>query len=207
MKFFFDFLPVILFFIAYKGFDQLPANMISSINEVTGLGLDTSVATHAILFATLVAMLASLAQVLIHRIRSGKFERMHLITLLIILLAGGATLLLRDPIYFMWKPTIINGAFALAFLGSGFIGRKPLIQRMMGNAIDVPDSVWQRLNIAWALFFAFSAALNLFVAYGFSEEVWVNFKMFGLLGLTLVFILLQAIYLTRHLPEQTTEES
>lgn len=206
MKFLYDFFPVILFFIAYKAFPGLSPETVAPINQITALALDPAASTHAILFATLVAIVASFVQVSLYRIRHGRFERMHLVSLGILTLVGGATLMLRDPIYFMWKPTLLNWLFAVIFLGSAWIGKKTLVERMMGHAITVPDIAWKRLNMAWVGFFLVTGALNILVAYQFSEETWVNFKMFGLLGLTVTFIFLQAFYLTRFVPEETTED-
>jgi intracellular septation protein len=206
MKFLYDFFPVILFFVAYKIFPGLSPETIAPVNQLTALGLDPAASSHAILFATLVAIIASFIQVSLYRMRHGRFERMHLVSLGILTLVGGATLVLRDPIYFMWKPTLLNWLFALIFLGSMWIGRKPLVERMMGGSISVPSEIWKRLNLAWVGFFILTGVLNILVAYQFSEETWVNFKMFGLLGLTVLFIFLQAFYLARYMPEAASEE-
>jgi len=206
MKFLYDFFPVILFFVAYKIFPGLSPETIAPVNQLTALGLDPAASSHAILFATLIAIIASFIQVSLYRMRHGRFERMHLVSLGILTLVGGATLVLRDPIYFMWKPTLLNWLFALIFLGSMWIGRKPLVERMMGGSISVPSEIWKRLNLAWVGFFILTGVLNILVAYQFSEETWVNFKMFGLLGLTVLFIFLQAFYLARYMPEAASEE-
>lgn len=175
MKLFFDFLPVVLFFIAYKAFD--------------------------IYVATAVAIGTSALQTLAYRIRMGRFERMHLVVLGLLVVLGGATLLLRDPLFIKWKPTLVNWAFAVVFLGSEFLRGPNLIQRMLGAQLTLPAPVWRRLNIGWVLFFLLTGAANIYVAYTFDEATWVNFKLFGLLGLTLVFVLLQGVYLSRHLPD------
>jgi intracellular septation protein len=132
---------------------------------------------------------------------------MHLVSLGILTLVGGATLMLRDPIYFMWKPTLLNWLFAIILLGSAFWGEKNILERMMGSAIDAPPLIWQRLNLAWVGFFIFSGTANLYVAYNFSESTWVNFKLFGLMGLTIGFVILQAFYLARHMPDTPTDKS
>ena len=133
---------------------------------------------------------------------------MHIITLILLLVFGGATLLLKDPVFIKWKPTAINWLFALVFLGSQYIGQKPLVQRMMGQALDIDDaSVWMRLNLAWVGFFVFSGVANLVVAFNFSEDIWVDFKLFGLMGLTLIFVVGQAFYLARYLPTDAEEHA
>jgi intracellular septation protein len=214
MKLLADFFPVILFFVAYKLF--------------------------GIYVATMVAIAASALQVAWVRIKHKRTERMHLITLGLLVVFGGLTLALRDPIFVMRKPTIVDWLFAVAFLGSQFIGKKTLVERMMSQAIDVPAVIWRRLNLAWTGFFLFSGLANLYVVYvasGFfqakqalvnatgehevdlshcaelfngaqlllcetahaSEELWVNFKLFGMMGLTIVFVIAQAFYVARHL--------
>lgn len=178
MKLLIDFLPILLFFVAYK---------ISGIYVATG-----------------VAIVASLLQVGWMYFRHGKVETMHKVTLVLIIVVGGLTLLLQDPVFIKWKPTIVNWAFALAFIGSGLFTEKQLIQRMMGHAISLPDAIWKNLNMAWALFFIGIGALNLYVAYNYTEDTWVNFKLFGMMGLTLFFVVAQGFYLARYLqPEES----
>ena len=99
----------------------------------------------------------------------------------------------------MWKPTLVNWLFGAVFLGSHFIGNRTIAERLMSKAITVPNPVWTRLNIAWTSFFLLVGALNIFIAYSFSEEAWVNFKMFGIIGLTLAFVFGQAFYLSRYM--------
>jgi intracellular septation protein len=173
MKFLFDLFPILLFFLAYKLYD--------------------------IYVATAVAIGAAFVQTGAYWLKHRKFEKMHLITLGILVLFGGLTLALRDPVFIKWKPTVVNWLFGISFLGSQFIGKRPLVERMMGHAITAPPPVWARLNWAWTLFFAFMGLLNLYVAYNYSEDAWVNFKLFGMMGLTLVFVFAQAFYLSRYM--------
>jgi intracellular septation protein len=119
------------------------------------------------------------------------------VTLGILVVFGGLTLVLHDPVFIKWKPTVVNWLFAVFFLGSRFIGQRTLVERMMSQAITVPTAVWLKLNWAWTLFFITIGLVNIFVAYHYSEATWVNFKLFGMLGLTLVFVFAQAIYLSR----------
>lgn len=175
MKLLFDLFPVILFFIAFK--------------------------LYGIYTATAVAIAASIVQVSYFYLKNKTVEKMHLITLAIIVVMGGATLILQDEVFIMWKPTVINWGFALVFLGSHFIGKKPIIRRMMDGTLKLPDAVWTRLSVMWMVFFIFSGFLNLYVAYNYDTDTWVNFKLFGLMGITLVFILIQGIYISRYLKE------
>ena len=222
MKLLLDFFPILLFFIAYK---------LAGIYVATG-----------------VAIAAAAMQVGWVWWRSRKVEKMHLATLGLLVVFGGMTLALQDPIFVMWKPTLVNWLFALVFLGSHFIGGRTLIERTMSHAIDLPPGIWPRLNLLWVGFFFLSGAANLYVVYDFSgfysaqqallaaagvteidlstcakqftdallaqcqdtqarEEVWVNFKLFGLLGLTIAFIIAQGLYLARHIrpSEEATE--
>lgn len=182
MKLLFDLFPVILFFVAYKLAD--------------------------IYVATAVAIAAGFAQVGWSYLRHRKVETMHWITLGLLVVFGGMTLLLHDPVFIKWKPSIVNWLFAVAFLGSGLFMERNLLQRSMEHAVKLPAPIWTRLNLAWVLFFVAMGGLNLYVAYSYSEETWVNFKLFGMMGLTLVFLLAQGFYLSRHMQpeEQSLQE-
>lgn len=179
MKMFFDFLPVMLFFIVYKMYD--------------------------IYTATAVLIAASAIQTVGHRLIKGSFEKTHVITLALVALFGGLTLALQDETFIKWKPTAINWLFAIVFIGSQFVGKKTIIERMMGANITLPSFVWNKLNLAWALFFIFLGAINIYVAFSFDTDTWVNFKLFGLMGLTFLFIIAQSLFLVPYLKE--TSES
>ncbi|AKH19822.1 septation protein A [Sedimenticola thiotaurini] len=185
MKFLSDLFPVILFFIAYKMYDFY--------------------------VATAVIIVATIVQVGYNWFRYRKVEKMHLVTLLLVLLFGGLTLYLQDPLFLKWKPTVVNWLFAIVFFGSHFIGNRTLVERMMGKSVALPVPVWSRLNMAWTLFFVAMGAINLYVAFSFSEDTWVNFKLFGMMGMTILFIILQAFYLAKYISEveqkTTPEES
>jgi intracellular septation protein len=183
VKLLFDLFPVLLFFIAFKA-----------------SGGDVYVATG-------VAIVAGVIQVGLVWLRQRRLESMHLITLGLLVVFGGATLLLHDEMFIKWKPTVVNWLFAAVFLGSHFIGKRLLMQRLLEKNIELPPPVWTRLNLAWGLFFLAVGAINLWVVYNFSTEIWVDFKLFGILGLTLAFVLLQSIYLMRHVkPDQDSEK-
>ena len=186
MKILFDFLPVLLFFVTFKLYDD---------------------PTQGVLAATAVAIVASAAQVGFNWIRHRRVERMHVATLALIVVLGGATLLLQDELFIKWKPTAVNWLFALIFWGSAFVGGKTLVQRMMEGKLQLPEGTWRRLNLSWVLFFLVLGALNLVVVYNFDTDTWVNFKLFGLMGLTLLFVLAQSLFLLRHVKlEDQTEE-
>ncbi|CAG2129815.1 septation protein A [Cupriavidus plantarum] len=173
MKFLFDLFPVILFFVAFKLFGIYPA---------TG-----------------VAIAATVAQIAWVRFRHGKVEPMQWISLLIIVVFGGATILLHNETFIKWKPTVLYWLFAVTLVASVVGWRKNLVRAMMEKQVTLPDPVWGRLNLAWAGFFAAMGVLNLYVAYSFDTDTWVNFKLFGSMGLMVVFIVGQSIWLSRHM--------
>lgn len=173
MKFLYDYFPILCFFIAYKLF--------------------------GIFTATAVTMVASVLQVGIYWLKYRRFEKLHIITLLFVLILGGSTLIFHKVIFIKWKPTIIYWIFAIVLAVSQFIGRRPLLHRMLADKISLPDKIWQRLNISWAIFFAALGALNIYVVYHMNTNAWVNFKMFGTLGITLVFIIAQGLYMAKYM--------
>jgi intracellular septation protein len=159
-----------------------------------------------IFVATAVAIVAAFVQVMLFWIKHKRFDNMQLVTLGLIVLLGGATLVLYDETFIKWKPSVVNWLFAIVFLGSQWIGSKPIIQRLMEQHIQVDTpQVWTVVNLSWVGFFVFSGLLNLYVAFNFSTDVWVNFKLFGLMGLTFVFVIIQGIYLTKHIVEEESD--
>jgi intracellular septation protein len=181
MQLLFDFFPVIVFFAVYK---------------IAGV--------YAATMAIIIAMAVQLA---LQWIVKRTVSRMLLISAGLVALLGSVTLALRNPIFIQWKPTIVNWLFAAAFLGSQFIGQQNLTRRMMGHAVQLPDSAWRQLNMIWVANFLVLGAANLFVVYNFSENAWVNFKLFGMLGLTLLTAIGQAIWIANHgtAPDGTKE--
>ncbi|MDQ6989154.1 MAG: septation protein A [Mariprofundaceae bacterium] len=175
MKMMIDFLPVALFFGAYYAAD--------------------------IFVATGVLIIACTLQTLAFRLWKGYFEKSHVITLLLVAVFGGLTLFLHDEMFIKWKPSVINWLFAVVFIGSMWIGDKSIIQRLLGGQVELPKLVWSKLNVAWALFFTFLGFLNLYVVYNYDTDTWVNFKMFGLMGLTLVFIIVKSLYMAKYIQE------
>jgi len=206
MKLLVDFFPIILFFISYHQANFLVENtFIGSLLDPAKAEVIT-----ATIVATGVAIVASFVQVGYHWLQTRKFEKMHIFSLTLITVLGGLTIMFGNPDFVKWKPSVLNWLFAAVFFISFFIGEKTLVERAMGNQIELPEAIWNRLNIAWVVFFIISGAANLYVAFYYALEMdektrmdtWVDFKLFGLMGLTLVFIILQAIYLTRHISEE-----
>jgi intracellular septation protein len=176
MKFLFDLFPVALFFVAFKVFD--------------------------IYTATAVAIAATFLQIGWLKWKHRKVDTMMWVSLAIIVVFGGATLALHDETFIKWKPTVLYWLFAASLAGSALLFRRNLIRAMLGEQMRMPDGVWTRLNWSWVGFFMFMGAANLFVAYTFPTDTWVNFKLFGGMGLMLVFVVLQALFLARHIEEK-----
>lgn len=180
MKFLYDFFPILLFFIAYKTFD--------------------------IYVATAVAMISSVVQVGAFWLQHRRVETMHLVTLVSIMVLGSITLLLHDETFIKWKPTVVEWAFALAFLISQFVGEKTLVQRMMEANIQLTEhKIWVHLNLAWVGFFIAMGGLNLYIAFNYPTDVWVNFKLFGMMGCTFIFVLAQGFYMMKYIVAEEPE--
>lgn len=172
IKLLLDFLPIGLFFAAYKFFN--------------------------LMVATQVAIAASLVQLIWLRVATGKIQKVNLISFLSILILGSATLLLKNDIFVKWKPTVVYWSLAIGLLITQIVGKKPFIQRLGETSVNLPDRIWRQLNLGWSSFFLILGLINLYVVYNFSTTIWVNFKLFGTLGLTIIFIILQSIYMAKH---------
>ena len=189
MKLLFDVFPLVLFFGAYKYYD--------------------------IYIATAVAIASCVVQVAVFWSRNKRFETMHLVTLGVIVVFGGLTLVLRDDSFIKWKPTIVNWIFAVIIVGSQFVGRRTALEILLGSKLKLPEAIWRRVNLSWGLFFLIVGFLNVYVAFYFrpelSEQVrtdfWVNFKVFGLMGLTLVFAVVQMLFIARYMVPDDSESS
>lgn len=181
MKLLIDFFPIILFFAAFK--------------------------VWGIYAATAVAIVATVAQIAYLRMKHGKVEPMQWVSLGVIVLFGGATLLAHNDSFIKWKPTVLYWLMGGALLMGQLLFRMNLLRSVMGAQLQLPDAVWLRLNWAWTAFFALMGALNLWVAYNFSTDTWVNFKLFGGMGLMVVFVIGQAIYMSRYLPQDDKDKT
>lgn len=189
-----EFLPIVLFFIVY----QMDGNTVS-------LG-DWSHTVDGIFSATAVLMLATLVQLPLTWLLTRQLEKRALWTAVAVLAFGGATLLLRNELFIQWKPTIFNWVLALAFGASQFIGSRNLMERTLGGQIQLPRVVWTRLNLLWVTHFTVVGALNLVVAYTWSEAVWVSYKLYSAIGFTLLLTVLTAWLVAPHLREDTASE-
>lgn len=200
-KFLFDLFPVIIFFIAYKLGDVYAE---ATRHLLYTLGLPQPAGSHdkpGIYLATLVAIVASVLQIIWVKLRGHKVETMLWVSLGIIVVFGGATLWLHDESFIKWKPTVLYWVFAAAIFGAALAGRN-IIRGLMRSQMELPDLAWGRLNLSWGGFFAVMGVLNLWVAYNFSTDAWVNFKLFGSVGLMLVFVVAQGMMLAKYMDKE-----
>ena len=179
MKQLLEFIPLVIFFIVYKM-------------------VDIYAATGALMVAMTITFIYSYFK------NGKKAEKMQIVTLAMILIFGSLTLVLHDDVFIKWKVTLVYAVFSIGLLVTQFIFKKPAIKQMLGKEIKLPEHVWNNLNMAWAIFFAVLGAVNIYVAFNMPQEVWVNFKVFGLLAVTLVFTILSGVYLYKYLPKEET---
>ncbi|HEV7164303.1 MAG TPA: septation protein A [Gammaproteobacteria bacterium] len=152
--------------------------------------------------ATAVIMVGSVLLLVISWWRTRRLEPMPLMVAVLAVTLGGVTLVLHDPVYIKWKFSVIEWSLGLVLLGSQFFGSKNFIRRALETKLVLPDGVWRNLNFMWAGFFLFLGTLNVYIIYNFSTDGWVRFKLFGSMGLTLIFIVAQAVYLAKHMPTE-----
>ena len=188
MKLLFDLLPLLVFFAAFKFFD--------------------------IYTATAAAILATFVQVGLFWARHRRFETMHLVTLVLLSVFGGLTIALQDDVFIKWKPSIVNWMFTVAIAGTLMFGKKSALEHIMGRKFSLSAPAWRKLNVMWAAFFLLLGLLNWYVAFHYNPasdeatrtETWVNFKVFGMTGLTFVFVVLQMFFLAKHVTPDESEE-
>jgi len=188
-KIIYEFFPIAVFFVVYK-------------------------ATADIFTATLVLIITSVLQVSYEWFKFKKVEKPRLIGVILIVVLGGSTVLFHDDVFIKWKVTIINYLFALILFASYFIGQKTIIERMMGGILELPQNAWKRLNAFWIFFFLISGLLNYYFAFYYGLELsveertdaWVNFKFYGLLGLTFLFMILQVVFLYKYVKDTEVDE-
>lgn len=195
MKIFFDLFPVILFFGVFKLAGNNPETTQAFASYI---GYQADPQHFPVLFATATAIIATMAQIIWVKWRHGKVDTMLWISFSIILIFGGATLLLHDEAFIKIKPTALYWLFASVLLFSKILFKKNLIRKLMEEKLKLPDRIWAQLNLAWSGFFIALGILNLYVAWNFSTNTWVNFKLFGATGIMLIFILLQAALVAKH---------
>lgn len=204
MKLLFDLLPVILFFVVFKWGEAHP----DQAYDLAAQLLSGVVAGHAvikgqspILLATCIAILATFVQILLQLARKKKVDAMLWVSLVIITVFGGATIYFNNETFIKLKPTVLYWLFAVGLLVAKLGFERNLIKSMMGKQLELPEPVWNRLNQAWVLFFAVMGVINLMVAWNFSTATWVSFKLFGFMGIMLLFIIGQSLMLSKYLKD------
>ena len=195
MKQIFELIPLILFFVVFK-MDGETLQLLSFSYEFDG-----------IYSATAVLMAATAIQVVLTRLITGKVEKQLLWLFGIIVVAGSATLILRNDIFIMWKPTVFNWGLAMVLLGGLLLGKKSLLEKMLGQQLELPAAAWLRLNQLWIANFLIVGSLNLYVAYNFSQDAWVNYKLYSSIGFTLLLMIITMIIVVPHIKDKADESS
>lgn len=202
MKFLLDFLPILLFFVTFNVAEKNADTAAQIATDWLGFMVSGGVVAAKeapVLLATVVVIVATLAQVLYLKLRGKKVDTMLWVSLALITVLGGATIYFHSDTFIKWKPSVLYWVMALAFLFSPLLAGKNLLRVLMGEQMQLPQLIWHRLNLAWVGFFMLMGVLNLWVAYTFSTSTWVNFKLFGGMGLMLLFTIAQGLYLSRHM--------
>jgi len=200
-----DFLPLLLFFGTFKFADAHKESAAAFASEHFGFLVSGGVVgpgEAAVLLATLVVIAATLLQVVTLKLLRRKVHVMLWVTLALVVVLGGATIWFHNATFIMWKPSILYWVMGLAFWFSHAVLGKNLPQALMGEQMNLPPAIWQRINIAWIAFFGLMGLLNLYVAYSFTQSTWATFKVFGATGLMFLFVLAQGLYLSRYLPDE-----
>jgi intracellular septation protein len=185
-----DLIPLILFFIAYK-MDGQSLELLGYSHTFDG-----------IFSATAVLMIASTVQVAMIKLLTGTVEKQLLWLFAVVVVAGSATLILRNDLFIQWKPTVFNWGMAVVLLASLFIGKKSLLERMLGQQLQLPKLAWLRLNQLWITNFTVVGALNIYVAYNFSQAAWVDYKLYSAFGFTLLLMILTMVIIFPHIKDQ-----
>lgn len=201
MKFLFDLFPVILFFTTFKFSEKQPEATAAWLNQI--VGSDLFVAAQApILIATVVVIAATVAQVVWVWLRHGKVDKMLWFSLALVVVFGGLTLFFRDDSFIKWKPTLLYWGMAISIAVTTFVFRRNAMQAVLGAQMELPAAAWTRLNYSWLAFFAAMGALNLYVAFNYPTDIWVDFKLFGGMGLLLLFVVVQGFMLSKYIEEK-----
>ena len=201
MKLLFDLFPVILFFATFKYYGSNPEGAADLVGSLLGSAV-LDVKQAPILLATIVVIVATMVQIAWVHFRHGKVDKMLWVSLVLVTVFGGMTLIFQDETFIKWKPTILYWAFAGSMAFAALVLRKNPIKAMLGEQMTLPEPVWGKVNLSWIAFFLFMGVLNLIVAFNFSTDVWVNFKLFGGMGLLLLFVLGQGLMLSKYVEDK-----
>lgn len=201
MKLLFDLFPVILFFATFKYAEKSPELAASWMGSLLGFVPDDAKMA-PILLATVVVIAATVAQIIWVHLRHGKVDKMLWVSLVLVVVFGGLTLAFQNEVFIKWKPTILYWVFAGSMAFSAYVLKKNAIKAMLGEQLTLPEPVWTKVNLSWIAFFLVMGVLNLIIAFNFPTDVWVNFKLFGGMGLMLVFVIGQGMLLSKYVEEE-----
>jgi len=201
MKLLFDLFPVILFFITFKYSEKNPEAAAGWVATLLGSAA-VDIKQAPILLATIVVIVATVAQIAWVHFRHGKVDKMLWVSLVLVVVFGGMTLIFQDETFIKWKPTILYWVFAGSMAFAALVLKKNPIKAMLGEQLTLPEPVWGKINLSWIAFFLFMGALNLIIAFNFPTDTWVNFKLFGGMGLLLLFVLGQGLMLSKYVEDK-----
>lgn len=201
MKFLFDLFPVILFFITLKVAEKAASASVVLSEILTTVGIATAVKPSLvpIMLATVAVIIGSIIQIIWAKLHYKKVDNTLWLSALLVTVLGGLTLYFQNDAFIKWKPTLLYWTFAAVLVGARLLSHKNIIKMMMGKEIQLPEAIWNKLNLAWALFFSALGALNLYVAFNYSIDTWASFKLFGTMGLMFVFIIAQSFAINKHI--------
>jgi len=210
MKILLDFLPIVLFFLTFNQAEKRPDEAAALATDWFGFLVSGGVVTAKeapVLLATVVVILATVLQVVYLKLRGQKVDTMLWISLGLVTVMGGATIYFHNETFIKWKPSVLYWVMAAAFWLSPILSGRNLLKMMMGEQVDLPGFVWRNLNLAWIGFFSLMGVLNLWIAYTYDTSTWVTFKSFGGMGLMLVFMIGQGLYMSRHMKPANTDKT
>ncbi|MEN9367252.1 MAG: hypothetical protein RL489_1610 [Pseudomonadota bacterium] len=210
MKILLDFLPIVLFFLTFNQAEKRPDEAAALATDWFGFmvsGGAVGAKEAPVLLATVVVILATVLQVLYLKLRGQKVDTMLWVSLGLVTVMGGATIYFHSETFIKWKPSVLYWVMAAAFWLSPILSGRNLLKMMMGEQVELPGFVWRNLNLAWIGFFSLMGVLNLWIAYSYDTSTWVTFKSFGGMGLMLVFMVAQGIYMSRHMKPAEGDKS
>ena len=204
MKFLFDLFPVILFFITLKIAEKTASSSLVLAKILSSIGFATLVKPSLvpIMLATVAVIIASIIQIIWAKFHYKKVDNTLWLSALLVVVLGGLTLYFQNDAFIKWKPTLLYWTFATVLIGANLFAKKNIIKTMMGKEIALPEPIWNKLNLAWAIFFASLGVLNLYVAFHYSIDTWASFKLFGTMGLMLLFVIAQSLAISKYISHE-----
>ena len=204
MKFLFDLFPVILFFITLKIAEKTASSSLVLAKILSSIGFATLVKPSLvpIMLATFAVIIGSIIQIIWAKFHYKKVGNTLWLSALLVVVLGGLTLYFQNDAFIKWKPTVLYWTFAAVLIGANLFAKKNIIKTMMGKEIALPEPIWNKLNLAWAIFFASLGVLNLYVAFHYSIDIWASFKLFGTMGLMFLFVIVQSLAISKYISHE-----